>query len=150
MVAFARSDHAEGNRISRTRISTAAADDYTTEYAWDYRNRLTAVTFKNNSGVVTKTVAYTYDAFDRLVGKQVDADGDGAVDRQEKYVYSGNQIGLQFEKDGSGDLTAADLAHRYLWGPAVDQLLADEQLSPLAEGGFDLATAGSVVWPLAR
>jgi len=50
-----------------------------------------------------------------------------AVDRF--FVYDGNQIILQL--DDSGDPT-----HRYLWGPAVDQLLADE------------AAAGEVTWPL--
>ena len=62
-------------------------------------------------------------------------------------------------------LTVNDLSHRYLWGPAVDQILADEQLSPPAprtgagegqgEGGegsgaagYDLTQPGNVVWPL--
>ena len=50
-------------------------------------------------------------------------------------------------------LTANNLSHRYLWGPAVDQILADEQLSPLPPGegqgeGYDLSTPGTVVWPL--
>jgi hypothetical protein len=38
---------------------------------------------------------------------------------------------LRMEFPGAGDAAAADLAHRYLWGPAVDQLLAQEQMSPL-------------------
>ena len=55
------------------------------------------------------------------------------------FVYDGNQVALQFDSSGmSGtptNLTAANLSHRYLWGPAcgelsraaVDQLLADER-----------------------
>jgi hypothetical protein len=35
---------------------------------------------------------------------------------------------LEFDKSGSGDASDYDLSHRYLWGPAVDQLLADEQV----------------------
>ena len=35
---------------------------------------------------------------------------------------------MQFDKTGTGNLAATDLSHRYLWGPAVDQLLADEQI----------------------
>ena len=31
----------------------------------------------------------------------------------------------------AGGTTAADLSHRYLWGPAVDQVLADEQVTSL-------------------
>jgi RHS repeat-associated protein len=36
---------------------------------------------------------------------------------------------MQFDVAGTGALTAANLSHRYLWGPAVDQLLADEQVT---------------------
>ena len=58
---------------------------------------------------------------------------------------------MQFERDehpGSPvSLTATDLSHRYLNGPAVDQVLADEQLAPVT-GGYDLTTPGNVVWTL--
>ena len=38
---------------------------------------------------------------------------------------------------------------RYLWGLAVDQILSDEQLTPLSSGqGYDRSTPGTVVWPL--
>jgi RHS repeat-associated protein len=63
-------------------------------------------------------------------------------------VYDGNQIVMQFQKTGTGDLAATDLSHRYLWGPAVDQLLADEQLSPVVGGGYDLTSPGTTVWTL--
>ena len=142
----------EGNRISRTRISSDPADDYQTLYTWDNRNRLTSVTFKDNNGDTTKTVTYLYDVFDRWIGETIAVPGQAV--QQTRFVYDGNQIVLQFDKTGTGDLAASDLSHRYLWGPAVDQLLADEALSPLPPGegqgeGFDLSTAGSVVWPLA-
>lgn len=48
----------EGNRLTRTRIASGAADDYLTEYTWDYRNRLTKIVFKNNGGTATKVVQY--------------------------------------------------------------------------------------------
>ena len=51
------------------------------------------------------------------------------------WFYDGNQAVLQF--DGA---TAADLSHRYLWGPVVDQLLADETVD---DGG-----AEDVLWTL--
>ena len=142
----------EGNRISRTRISSDPADDYQTLYTWDNRDRLTSVTFKDNNGDTTKTVTYLYDVFDRWIGETIAVPGQAV--QQTRFVYDGNQIVLQFDKTGTGDLAASDLSHRYLWGPAVDQLLADEALSPLPPGegqgeGFDLSTAGSVVWPLA-
>lgn len=76
-----------------------------------------------------------------MVDKTLDSDGNGTVDLSTGYVYDGNQIALQFDHTGTGDATASDLSHRYLWGAAVDQLLADEQVD-------SLQTAGDVVWPL--
>ena len=117
----------EGNRTKRTNISTGAV----TEYTWDYRNRLTKVLERASAqGPATKAVEYSYDVFDRRVGKDVDDDGDQDVDRGERYVYDGQHIALQFDGD---DI----LTHRYLFGPAVDQVLADEDGS------------GDVLWSLA-
>ena len=45
---------AEGNRTSRTRISSDTCDDHEINYSWDDRNRLTSVTFKNNNSGVTR------------------------------------------------------------------------------------------------
>ncbi len=121
----------EGNRETRTRISSAQADDYTTEYTWDHNNRLTEIVYKNNSGTITKQVDYTYDVFGRRIFKEVDADGAGAGSSlTTEYVYDGQDILLAL--DDSGDVT-----NRYLHGPAVDQILADEQVGD------------EVLWPLA-
>jgi RHS repeat-associated protein len=48
---------------------------------------------------------------------------------------------LEFHKTGSGSVAAGNLKHRYLWGPAVDQLLADEQVS-------SVSVEGEVLWAL--
>jgi RHS repeat-associated protein len=48
---------------------------------------------------------------------------------------------LQFDKDGSGSVTNADLSHRYLQADAVDQVLADEQVSNSGQ-------ASNVLWLL--
>ena len=106
----------EGNRTSRTNIATGEV----TSYSWDYHNRLTNVVTQNSSGAVTESVAYTYDAYDRRIAKVIDADGAGpATVTTERMVYDGNNIALTF--DGTGAQT-----HRYLYGPGVDQVLADE------------------------
>ncbi len=124
----------EGNRLTRTRIS-GTADDYTTEYEWDHDNRLTKLTYKNNSGTITKEIEYGYDLFGRRISKTIDWDGAGGGSAEEvHYVYDGDDILLAF--DGDGDLT-----NRYLHGPAVDQILADEQVT-------SLTSAGDVLWPL--
>jgi RHS repeat-associated protein len=122
---------ANGNRTVRTEVS----DGTLTEYGWDHRNRLTSVTFKTSGGTVTKAVQYEYDAYNRLVTKKLDADGNGTFEEKLHWIYDGNQPVLQF--DGN---TASDLSHRYLWGPAVDQLLADETVD---NGGPE-----DVLWPL--
>ncbi len=47
---------------------------------------------------------------------------------------------LEFDDDvyyEHGTLNMSDLGHRYLWGPAVDELLADEN-----------ATTNVITWPL--
>jgi RHS repeat-associated protein len=117
----------EGNRIRRTRISDGS---YTT-YTWDHRNRLTAVSFFTAAGLLTKKVAYTYDLFDRRIMKQVDDTGSGSYNRTEKYVYD-----FTSKSDGVTDVRMDDVVltldgsnairNRYLHGPAVDQVFADE------------------------
>ena len=70
----------------------------------------------------------------RWIAKSVDADGEGPAEAVDTYfVYQGNQIILQV--DGEGAVT-----NRYLWGPAVDQILADEQVA--ADG------TSEVLWTL--
>ncbi|MDV3352054.1 peroxidase family protein [Leptothoe sp. LEGE 181152] len=106
----------EGNRTRRIEIATGEVTDYT----WDQRNRLTAVVTTDSDGTVLTEAAYTYDAYDRRIAKVVDADGDGAeAPTEERFVYDGDHIALVF--DGEGNQT-----HRYLHGPQVDQVLAEE------------------------
>jgi len=45
------------------------------------------------------------------------------------------------DKSGSDDLDEEDFSHRYLWGPVVDQLFADEQIVE--------DTDGEILWALA-
>ena len=152
---------AEGNRTARFIDANHdgvldAGDTGVTEYMWDARGRLVRVTdYATCGGSPTQIVDYLYDAENRWIGEAVDSNGDGTVDHQIRFAYDGNQIVLEFEKDGAGDLTAANLSHRYLWDPSVvDHVLADEQLLPLppqeGQGAcFDLSTPGNIVWPLA-
>ncbi|MBI3464735.1 MAG: hypothetical protein HY000_17015 [Planctomycetes bacterium] len=109
----------EGNRTRRTRISSAQANDYITEYEWDHRGRLMRVVSKNNQGTVTKEAKYTYDVFDRLIGRWLDPDGatGSAALVQSWTVYDGYNPYADFSASGS-------LTNRYLYGPAVDFLMA--------------------------
>jgi len=59
-----------------------------------------------------------------------------------KYIYDGTDIVLDFvDADGEGITESPELAKRYLWGPAVDQLLAQEDAT-------GLGTPADVTWPL--
>ncbi len=125
---------ADGNRIEQTDIATGA---YTT-YAYDYRNELTAVTSYTSAGVVTQTVTYTYDALGRQVSETVAVAGGATTET--KFVYDGQAIVATL--DGTNALT-----NRYLDGPMVDQVFADEQFDPTEAGELPTA-AGIVLYPL--
>ncbi len=136
-----------------------AGDTDITEYTWDARGRLgSATNYATFGGVPTQIVDYLYDVENRWIGENIDSNGDGLIDHETRFAYDGNQIVLEFDKNGSGAVTGADLSHRYFWQPnAVDQLLADEQLSPLppgegqGEGGglsqVSSDETGTVPWP---
>jgi YD repeat-containing protein len=130
---------AEGNRTRRTSVATGEV----TEYEWDHRNRLVKITDRDASGTATKVVEYAYDFQNRRLAKHIDNNADGTFDKQSFYVYdgerwqrgnAGDHIAVFF--DGSGALT-----NRYLHGPAIDQILADEQLT-------STSSEGNVLWPL--
>ncbi len=118
-----------GNLISKVRISSDAADDHETDYEWDFRNRLASVTMKDNAGDVTQKVVYAYDAFDRLIGRQVFEGTSSTASVSQHFIYDGMQIVETLSDNG-------DVQNRYLWGPEVDQLLAQEDSS------------GNVLWAL--
>jgi RHS repeat-associated protein len=134
----------EGNITKRTKISGADSDGTKTrEFSWDHRNRLVKVTNKNASNGEINRVEYAYDGDDHMIRRQVFLGGSSTPSLQQVFAYSDGQITLQFEKTGGGALTRTDLAHRYLWGPAVDELLADEDINSLTN-----AAQNTVLWPL--
>jgi RHS repeat-associated protein len=139
----------EGNRLTRTNDTT----DEVTEYEWDFRNRLTKVTEKDDMGITTQVVAYTYDIFNRRIAKAVDTSSpfnlaDAAIER---YVIDdvsgvssvdGGNVVLDFlDPDGSGSSPSA-LRSRQLFGNAVDQILAQEDVDE------SISSADRVLWHL--
>ncbi len=117
---------------------------------------MTKVTWRNAANAVTKTVEYRYDGLGRRIEKSVDDNGNGTVDRREQYIYEG--AGLLTASGGSvsisgpnGELNqhgwvddvvlvldgAGTIQHRYLHGPLIDQVFADE------------TAGGEVLWALA-
>jgi RHS repeat-associated protein len=113
-----------GNLTTRTR------DDGTDTvlYTWDYRNRLSEVTYEDASLNVTKTVDYEYDTHDRRIGLAVTTSS-GTTGTL--YLYDGNDLALTI------DLSTLTLADRFLMGPGQNQLLAQENIG-----------TGAVSWTL--
>ena len=140
-------------------------DTDVTQYTWDAGNRLVQVTQTAvYGGAASQIVTYLYDAEGRWIGENIE-NGSGVVTHETRFIYDGNQIVLQFDctplapreagsdainASGEVQMTANDLSHRYLWGPAVDELLSDEQLPPLSSPSSTLspAGAGTLVFPL--
>jgi RHS repeat-associated protein len=145
-----RTYDAEGNRLTRTKTATGEV----TEYTWDYHNRLTKVTEKNSQGTVTQVVEYLYDVFNRRIGRKIDTSTpfDMANAVIERYVLDdihngltsadGGNVVLDFvDTDGNGAQSIA-MSKRYLYGEAVDQLFAQEDLSKT------LGDTSRNLWPL--
>ena len=118
-----------------------------TIYTWDNDNRLTGVAHyasyasyqpASGSPAPDASATYFYDAFGRWVGEEVNPGT--AAEQKTAFAYDGSQIVLQFQGTGSGSLALGNLSDRYLWGPAVDQLMADEQTSG--------ATSTGTLWAL--
>ena len=131
-------------------------DTQITECTYDYRNRLTGVAHRAEFGDPADwAVDYVYDTFNRRISRTLDANGATSGGQStEYYVWDGGNVVLDFlDADGPGATSSPELSTRYLHGPAVDQLLAQEKLSPLPPGegqgeggGFDLTTPGAVDW----
>jgi YD repeat-containing protein len=114
-----------GNLAQKTAISGGA---YTT-YTWDFRNRLTDVQNYTSTGTLTKHVHYTYDVFDRLIGKQLDPTGGGTYTSAQRFVYDGNNIILAFNSSGTLTDRLLPLPVGEGRGEGASQTLADEKSS---------------------
>jgi RHS repeat-associated protein len=109
---------ADGNLISRSEIATGKVRTF----QWDYRNRVVTVIDKDGTGNLVQRVDYTYDALDRRISESVQQ-GSGAAALAE-FVYEGDSVLLDFA--GAAGSSPAVLKERYLNGPAVDQVFAQD------------------------
>jgi RHS repeat-associated protein len=119
---------AAGNTICQTNTSTGVEIAYT----YDNRSRLTSVTTLNSSTVIQQVVTYTYDAFNQLNGESVTPYSGGVAGgtTTQRFVYDmgTGEMSLAFNSGGS-------ITDRFLWGPIVDQILADEKVTSLGSAG---------------
>jgi len=134
----------EGNRTARFVDVNAnglldAGDTDVTEYQWDYRNRLVKVTDRASYGAAAdQIVEYTYDYLNRRFEKTIDTDGDGTPEEYFYNIHRGDELALELtDADGlEGSGYSPELSQRYLYGSAVDEILAVED------------AAGDVLWGL--
>ncbi|WP_165233606.1 RHS repeat-associated core domain-containing protein, partial [Aquisphaera insulae] len=99
-----------GNTIRKT--DTATGNYWT--YAYDYHNRLTSAVQKNPAGTTLNSVTYAYDALDRRIAVTTN----GGTTLYTQYVGAGTVA------NPYADFTGSTLKTRYLYGPAVDEILA--------------------------
>ena len=107
---------AEGNLVKQTNIASGAVR----ELAWDHRNRLVRVTDRPSSnGAPTQVAEFAYDATNRRISKTV-------AGVTTHFIYDGENVIVELtDPDASGPQQAVESA-RYLHGPFVDQVLAQE------------------------
>ncbi len=125
---------ADGALIRQVNISTSAQ----TLYTYNNPGALTSVTDKDSGGTITQVIDYTYDVFGELIARSVTpyTSGMPGTTTTENFVRDGATGNIVLQFDGSGNLT-----DRYLWGPGVNNILADEQV-------VSLGSAGTVYWSL--
>ncbi|MCP4582384.1 MAG: RHS repeat-associated core domain-containing protein, partial [candidate division Zixibacteria bacterium] len=99
----------EGNIISKTDVIT---NDITI-YAYDHRNRMTAVVIEDSTATELSRVEYIYDVMDRRIGR---LEGNEAI----YTVYADKHAWLDFDELGN-------VKSRYLFGNKIDEILARYQ-----------------------
>jgi RHS repeat-associated protein len=119
-----------------------------TFYTWDHRNRLVSSRFVHDEAYGPQlpiiVIDYIYNPFDQLVAKQVNPHiplgGQTYYDEYFYYLYQGDNLYAELtDLDGLANPTQpTTVSQRYLYGQAVDQILAVEDEAD-----------GEVYWTLA-
>jgi len=76
-----------------------------------------------------------------LIGRTVTTYGTGGTTTTQRYVFDGTNMVLAFDANDN-------LTDRYLWGPAVDQVLADEHFSYSSGSNQLPSSPGTTLWAL--
>ena len=109
----------EGNQTRKVERASGEV----TNFAYDYRNRLTGVERRSSGGVLLSKSRFTYDVYDRLIVRSVN----GVVSST---VYDGEHAWADYAANGA-------VSARYLFGDRTDELLARWR------------SANGLAWPLA-
>lgn len=108
-----------GNQITRT---VPNGPDRTWTQTWDFDNRL--IKAEKIEGAEKRTITFTYDPFNRRIGKQLITIIDGVAKTYTwNYLYDKNSIILEVYTDNTGAVTKT----WYTEGPGIDEHLALER-----------------------
>ena len=135
---------AGGNMLSQIAINGGAG----VYFGYDADNRLSNVVMKNASQQVTANVSLTYDLYGQLIGRSAttyaySGGNTYSTTTTGHFVYDPVTKDMALAFDGNSNLT-----NRFLYGPAVDEILAQESVSsPLGANTTWMVTnyQGSVV-----
>ena len=98
----------------------------------EHANELVGIPYQATAGATPVSLAgFAYDAFGRMVAESENGVGSN-------FVYDGQNLLLVLDVDGQ-------VVERELNGPAVDQVLASETVTPVTSGH---EAAGTVNWLL--
>ena len=113
-----------GNTVSKT-DSTG-----TTQYMWDFENRLTQVTLPGTGGTVT----FVYDPFGRRIQKSFAQNSNNTMT---DYLYDGDSLLEEIDQ-------SSNVLFRYTQGPGIDQPFSELRsgtTSYYAQDGIDTVTS---------
>jgi RHS repeat-associated protein len=119
----------EGNLVRKTEIATGTI----TDYAYDNRNRLTAVTERTAGGIILSSVSYQYDALNRRIATT--ANGVRLVT-----VHDGDATWADYD-------TVGVVSARYLTGDVIDEMVARFWLNGTT-AWYLTDRLGSILWLL--
>ena len=113
----------EGNMVRRTEI---ASGDYRV-FEWDHRNRLVGVSDYTSDGMPSLRVVFSYDGFNRRVVIAANVDiSSGLGASSSHFVYDREDVILDFMDPNENPAMDARFDRRYLHGPSIDFVLAQE------------------------
>jgi uncharacterized delta-60 repeat protein/RHS repeat-associated protein len=133
----------EGNRTERFRDINGngvldTGDTNVTLYHYDQRNRLDEVAVLTGyAGTITEVIDYSYDYADRRVARILDSNGDLVADEYRYNISQGSDAVIEiYDQDGlSGGTYSPYVSHRYVFGPAADQILITETIVTPGQAG---------------
>jgi len=109
------------------------------QFAWDMDNKLVSATVPAGAAGIEGTHSYTYDALGRRVSKTVDdatANGGAGVTTTTLFVYSGQQVILEYTVPTAGSPTVASPDRKFVYGSYIDEPILISRASSVTPGTY--------------